>query len=107
MSSVLWTPLTGVSHILNLAGRFSEAEPYAREEIAVLENALVPEADARLGQSLYQLSTALYGQHKYSEAARILARSQHSYELSGPSWARRAEELRKLMDERAAGAAGR
>jgi hypothetical protein len=100
LSMNLWTPLLSMAHILNLAGRFAEAESNAREGLAVLENTHIPETDARQAQTLYELNTALYGEKKYGEAATTLERSARIFEQSGPQWATRAAELRKLIGER-------
>lgn len=37
LSQILWTPLNSASHILSLAGRFNEAEPLAREQLAIVD----------------------------------------------------------------------
>jgi hypothetical protein len=100
LSATLWSPLTCTSHVLNLAGRFAEAEPYARQELAIMDAEGTPETDARRAESLYELSTALFGKKKYREATPMLERSARIYRECGPTWAARAAELKALIDER-------
>jgi serine/threonine protein kinase len=99
LSAILWTSLLNVSRILNLAGRFSEAETYAREGLAVLDNMHVPEVDARRGQTVFELGQALQGEKKYREATSSLEASAGIFERLGPVWAKRAEQVRKIMRE--------
>jgi serine/threonine protein kinase len=99
LSAILWTSLLNVSHILNLAGRFSEAETYAREGLAVLDNLHIPEVDARRGQTVFELGQALEGEKKYGEATSSLERSAGIFERLGPVWAKRAEQVRKMVEQ--------
>jgi tetratricopeptide (TPR) repeat protein len=98
LSAILWTSLMNVSRILNLAGRFSEAETYAREGLAVLDKLRIPEVDARRGQTVFELGQALQGEKKY-EAMSSLERSAGIFERLGPVWAKRAEQVRKTIRE--------
>jgi len=87
LSSVLWTPLTNASRILNLAGRFAEAEPLAREQLAIVDHVNFPEADARRAGTLVELGTALQGEKKYREATSTFERADRIYAQLGPVWA--------------------
>jgi serine/threonine-protein kinase len=95
LSANLWNPINNTSHTLNLAGRFKDAEPLAREELAIMNQDVYPKTDPRRGQSLFELGTALAGEKKYKEAAQVFERSALNYEGSGPTWARRAKEARE------------
>jgi tetratricopeptide (TPR) repeat protein len=95
LSLNLWTPLTAVAHILNLAGRFAEAETYAREDLAVVERLPAWAHDPRKAESLFELGKALRGERKYREADVALEQAAEIYDLSG-QWAKRAAEARKL-----------
>src|SRR5260370_27227850 len=97
LSATLWTPLVCLSHILNLAGRFEEAERYAQESLAVSDEQHLAEVDARRAQSLWNLGQALLGQHKRREAAETLERCARIYERLGLNWAKRAEQARKML----------
>ncbi len=99
LSTTLWSSLTGVSHVLNAAGHFAEAEPYAREEIAIVDNAHFQEVDARRAQSLFELAKALRGQDKDREAVATFTRAGKIYEQLGPNWAKSVERTRKALDE--------
>jgi serine/threonine protein kinase len=99
LSSVLWTPLTSASHVLNLAGRFAEAEPLAREQLAIVDHENLPEADARRAGTLMELGTALQGEKKYREATSTFERADRIYAQLGPVWALRAEQVRKKLSE--------
>jgi tetratricopeptide (TPR) repeat protein len=98
LSATLWTPLVCLSHILNLAGRFEEAERYAREALAVVDAQHLPEVDARRAQTLCNLGQALQGEKKHREATDMLDRSARIYEQLGPNWAKRAEQVRKMIE---------
>jgi serine/threonine protein kinase len=97
LSSTLWTPLTNFSRIMNLAGRFADAERSARQEVAIIDNQQLPEADTRRAGSLFELGTALRGQNKVREGNAVLDRAARIYEQSGPLWAKRAERARQII----------
>jgi serine/threonine-protein kinase len=99
LSSVLWTPLASASHILSLAGRFDEAEPLAREQLAIVDHQQLPEADARRAGTLFELGIALQGEKKNREAATTFERADRIYEQLGPVWNLRAEQVRKKLSE--------
>ena len=102
LSSVLWTPLGCASHVLNLAGRFTDAEPLAREQLAIVDHQLLAEVDARRAATLVELGTALAGEKKYREATSTFERADRVYAQLGPVWALRAEQVRKKLSELAA-----
>jgi tetratricopeptide (TPR) repeat protein len=99
LSSMLWTPLTSASHVLNLAGRFADAEPLAREQLAIVDNQRWPEVDARRAGTLMELGTALQGEKKNREATTTFERADRIYAQLGPTWAMRAEQVRKKLSE--------
>jgi serine/threonine protein kinase len=99
LSSVLWTPLTSASHILSLAGRFKEAEPLAREQLAIVDTHHFPEVDARRTGTLVELGIALQGEKKYREATTTFERADRIYAQLGPVWKMRAEQVRKKLSE--------
>jgi serine/threonine-protein kinase len=99
LSSVLWSPLASASHILSLAGRFDEAEPLAREQLAIVDNHHFPEVDARRAGTLFELGMALQGEQKYREATTTFERANRIYEQLGPVWNLRAEQVRKKLSE--------
>ncbi|MGA3016212.1 MAG: tetratricopeptide repeat protein [Bryobacteraceae bacterium] len=99
LSSVLWTPLASASHILSLAGRFDEAEPLAREQLAIVDNHNFPEVDARRAGTLFELGIALQGEKKYRDATTTFERADRIYEQLGPVWNLRAEQVRKKLSE--------
>jgi serine/threonine protein kinase len=99
LSQILWTPLNSASHILNLAGRFADAEPLAREQLAIVDNQNLPEADARRAGTLMELATALQGEKKYREAKTTFERAERIYAQLGPVWSLRAEQVRKKLTE--------
>jgi hypothetical protein len=94
LSSVLWSPLTNVCHILNMAARFAEAEPYAREADAINDKASLPEVDPRRAQTLVELGTALRGERKEREGRTTLDRALKIYEQLGPIWVSSAQRVR-------------
>lgn len=99
LSQILWTPLSNASHILSLAGRFNEAEPLAREELAIVDNQHLPEADARRAGTLIDLGIALQGEKQYREAKSTFERADRIYVQLGPVWALRAQQVRKRLSE--------
>ena len=99
LSSVLWTPLASASHILGLAGRFHEAEPLAREQLAIVDHQHLPEVDARRAGTLFELGIALQGEKKFREATATLERAYSIYAQLGPVWSMRAEQVRKKLSE--------
>jgi tetratricopeptide (TPR) repeat protein len=99
LSSNLWQPTSGAASVLNHAGRYQEAEAYARELIAECDAEHLAEADARRAESLSRLGTALLGQHRKREAIEILSRSATDYEQTGPIWAKRAAQIRLMIGE--------
>jgi tetratricopeptide (TPR) repeat protein len=99
-SANLWSPTSGAASVLIRAGRYQEAEGYARELIAICDSEHLTEADARVAESLLRLGDALLGQHRNREAIEVLERSARDYEQAGPIWAKRAEEVRSKIREK-------
>ena len=99
LASTLWTPLNSASHVLNLAERFADAEPLAREQLAISDNHHLLEVDARRAGTLMELGTALQGEKKYREATTTLERADRIYAQLGPVWAMRAEQVRRKLSE--------
>lgn len=91
--------MTTVAHVLDLAGRFAQGEQYARESLAVVDAAHLLEADGRRAESLLELGRALRGQSKNREAVSTLERALAVYEQLGPSRAKSAERVRKMLSE--------
>jgi tetratricopeptide (TPR) repeat protein len=77
---------SNAAHIMSLAGRFEDAERYAREALAVAEAARLPENDLRRAEALLQLGKALQGEAKYGEAMEPLKKSAAIYSQAGPAW---------------------
>ncbi len=98
-SGTLWASLTSLSHILNLASRFPDAEATAREELDILDHNHLPEVDQRRGASLQELGTALRGEGKRKEANAALERSAAIFEGLGPVWASRVRVIRQLITD--------
>jgi Flp pilus assembly protein TadD len=96
LSLNLWTPVTAVAHILNLAGRFTEAETWAREDLAIVAKQPSWTNDPRKGEALLELGKALVRQRKYTNADAALKSAAEIYERS-PQFAKRAAEARELM----------
>jgi serine/threonine protein kinase len=88
---------TRAAHVLNLVGRFAEAERYARESADMADPTGLPEADFRRADSLVELGRALVGQGKYDRSLPPLARAETIYRALGPQWERDAAEARELM----------
>ena len=99
LSINLWTPVTCVAHIMNLAGRFGEAEGYAREALALVDAEHSPEVDGRRAQTLFELGTVLQREKKHREAADTLERAAGIYDRLGPKWVQRAGQSRKMVSE--------
>ena len=99
LSINLWTPLISIAHIMNLAGRFVEAEASAREALALVDAEHSPEVDGRRAQTLFELGTALRREEKHREAGDTLERAAGIYDRLGPNWVQRAEQSRKMVRE--------
>lgn len=97
-----WQPLTSTAVVLNLAGRYQEAEGYARELIALCDAMHWKEVVARRADSLSRLGAALIGQHRYRDGIEVLERSARAYEQAGPIWTKRAAEIRTTINEKRA-----
>lgn len=101
--------LNAGAQILNLAGRFAEAESYAREALVLEDRNHLPEADLRRAASWSQLAKALRDQHKEREAIPLLEKALDFYEHypvkgAGVETVRKAlEELRSKLARRSGG----
>ena len=94
----LWFPLTAASHVLVSAGRFAEAERYARESLLVRDEAHREQSDPWLAESLEVLGAALMGEKKHGDAVAALERSEKIYSGLGPAWARTAQRVRTFRE---------
>src|ERR1017187_7821152 len=94
----LWFPLTAASHVLVSAGRFAEAERYARESLLVRDEAHREQSDPWLAESLEVLGAALMGEKKHGDAVAALERSEQIYSGLGPAWARTAQRVRTFRE---------
>ena len=72
--------LNSAAQILNMAGRFAEAESYAREALALEDKNHLAEGDGRRASSLWQLAWSLRDRHKAQEAIPLLERALGIYE---------------------------
>jgi tetratricopeptide (TPR) repeat protein len=93
----LWVCLAAAARILNRAERFGEAEPYAREALAVVDSARLTQSDSRRAESLFHLGEALRGQGRDREAIDALQKSAAVYERAGSQWAKAAERIRAML----------
>jgi len=90
--------LNGGAHILSAAGRFAEAESYAREGLALVDRQHLPEGDTRRAAALWQLGKSLQGQHKEREAIPPLERALEIYGHD-PTQAVAADKVRRVLEE--------
>ena len=94
LSQNLWNPITNTTHCLVQAKQFQQAEPLAREEVAIMAAPSYASTDPRRGQSLFDLAEALEGEKKNREAAEAFIRAAENYEGAGPAFAARAKLAR-------------
>jgi tetratricopeptide (TPR) repeat protein len=73
-----WNPIESYSEFLGKAGRFVEAEKYARQALACLTPEVM--GTAYESQTLFALGRALRGQGRIAEARTTLQRSYNLYE---------------------------
>ncbi|HEV3201789.1 MAG TPA: protein kinase [Bryobacteraceae bacterium] len=99
-----WRSLLPASHVLVKAGRFEEAERYARESLQVVEGAHREEVDSVRAESLEMIGTALSGQKKYREAIPVLEHARSIYAQLGPAFAKTADSVQARLREAQRGA---
>ena len=83
----LWLASRNASGVMRLAGRYPEAERYARESLKVAEDAHMSRDDARLGNSWEWLGEALCMENKSAEGIAALQQAQTIYRNAGAQWA--------------------
>jgi tetratricopeptide (TPR) repeat protein len=83
----LWLALRNASGVTRLAGRYAEAERYARESLQVAEDAHMGRDDPRLGNSWEWLGEALCKENKSAEGIAALQQAQTIYRNAGAPWA--------------------
>ncbi len=94
----LWFAARNASGVMRLAGRYVEAERYARESLMVAQAAHLAEGDPRTGNSWEVLGQALYQEKKNDAAIPALEKAEAAYRLAGNQWVAKAVEVRKLID---------
>ena len=94
-----WTTYRNSSNVMNLAGRFPEAESFAREALAAVDAAHLGEIDARRAESLFALGTALRKEKKFQDARLNLEHAVNIYSQCGPTFAKTLARARKLLSE--------
>ena len=95
----LWGPLTSASHVLLAADQVSEAERYARESLAVVDDAQRDEVDPWRAESLLLVGTALSRGENRRDAQPFLRRAWAIYSHLGPVWSTTAEHVQKMMND--------
>jgi eukaryotic-like serine/threonine-protein kinase len=99
LSTSRWTPMLSASHTFNLASRFTDAEPPAREAIAILDHYQIPDVDWRRASATLELANALAGEKKYHDAAAAYQIAASAFSRLGPGWQDSAEGARKRAAE--------
>lgn len=99
LSTSRWTPMLGASHTFNLASRFGEAEPLAREAVAILDHYRIPDVDWRRASTRFELAEALAGEKKYHDAAAAYELTASAYAHLGPIWQNAAAAAQKKAAE--------
>ncbi len=79
-------PLAYVAHVMVSAGRYNEAEGYARELWKLLDDVHREDMDPDRAEVLELLGSALSGQKRYKEALPLFKRSEEAYRRSGPGF---------------------
>jgi serine/threonine protein kinase len=82
----LFEPLADVAHVMVSAGRYNEAEGYARELWKLLDDVHREDVDPDRAEVLELLGSALSGQKRYKEAIPLFKRSEEAYRRSGPGF---------------------
>ncbi len=82
----LFDPLAYVAHVMVSAGRYNEAEGYARELWKLLDDVHREDMDPDRAEVLELLGSALSGQKRYKEALPLFKRSEEAYRRSGPGF---------------------
>ena len=94
--------------MLRLAGRFSEAERYARESLAVVLAAHLPGTDPRTANSWDELGQTLCDEQQFQEGVRVLEQAEAIYTRAGGKWLENAATKRQqISDARRQGASPR
>ena len=82
----LFEPLAYTAHVMVSAGRYHEAEGYARELWKLLDDVHREDMDPDRAEVLELLGSALSWQKRYKEAIPLFKRSEEAYRRSGPGF---------------------
>jgi tetratricopeptide (TPR) repeat protein len=82
----LFEPLAYIAHVMVSAGRYNEAEGYARELWKLLDDVHREDMDPDRAEVLELLGSSLSGQKRYKEAIPLFKRSEEAYRRSGPGF---------------------
>lgn len=96
-SGNLWFPLNCAAVVMNHAGRYQEAERYARELLVLHDAEHLPDTDIRRSEALSQLGEALLAQGQRTAGIALLERSLKGYEQAAPNFPRRAQQIRAAL----------
>jgi serine/threonine protein kinase len=96
-SLALWHCARDAAHVLRLAGRFVEAEQFARESLAVAQAAQLTAADPRIANSWDELGQALFGRQQFEEAVRAFEQAEGLYTRAGGIWLQSAATVRQRI----------
>jgi serine/threonine protein kinase len=96
----LFEPLADVAHVMVSAGRYNEAEGYARELWKLLDDVHREDVDPDRAEVLELLGSALSGQKRYKEAIPLFKRSEEAYRRSGPGFLIAARHVAALSTMR-------
>ena len=95
----LWFAGRNASVVMRMAGRYAEAERYARQSLKVAQDAHIGPSDARLGNSWEALGEALCAENKFAEGLEALRQAKSIYERAGPVWAAAAARVSGRLAE--------
>ncbi len=93
----LFEPLANSALVMISAGRYREAESYARELWQILDGVHRESVDPDRAEALELLGSALSGQKRYKEAAPLFQRSEEAYRQSGPGFQIAARHVAELI----------
>jgi len=98
-SLVLWHSARNAARVMRLAGRYAEAERYARESLAVALAAKLPAADPRTANSWDELGQTLCDKRQFPEGIRALEQAEAIYIQAGGTWLEHAATKRRQISE--------
>ncbi|HYL79141.1 MAG TPA: protein kinase [Bryobacteraceae bacterium] len=85
------------ARVLNNAGRFPEAERYAREALDALRQDQIPETHPVTAAALEDLGAALCGLKRFREAVPALEKSAEIYRQLGPVYTHTAARVQAML----------